>query len=126
MADKSSRAGRSLTQRRIVELAIERADTDGLEGLSMRKLAADLSVTPMALYWHFANRDALLDAMAEEVAGDAAVLVDPLDPDAIAAGIAEASERHEELRRLGLERAASFSWAEAARATVEVYREAAG
>src|SRR5262249_60979356 len=63
---------------------------------------------------------------AEEVAGDAAVLVNPLDPDAIAAGIAEASERREELRQLGLERAASFSWAEAARATVEGYREAAG
>jgi glycosyltransferase involved in cell wall biosynthesis len=62
---------------------------------------------------------------AEEVAGNAAVLVDPLDPDAIAAGIAEASARRDELRQLGLERAAAFSWAEAARATVEVYREAA-
>jgi glycosyltransferase involved in cell wall biosynthesis len=63
---------------------------------------------------------------AEEVAGGAAVLVDPLDPDAIAAGIAEASARRDELRKLGLERAAAFSWAEAARAMVEVYREAAG
>ena len=62
---------------------------------------------------------------AEEVAGNAAVLVDPLDPAAIAAGIAEASERREELRELGLERAAAFSWADAARATIEVYREAA-
>jgi glycosyltransferase involved in cell wall biosynthesis len=63
---------------------------------------------------------------AEEVAGGAAVLVDPLDPDAIAAGLAEAVDRRDELRALGLERAAAFSWAEAARATVEVYREAAG
>ena len=63
---------------------------------------------------------------AEEVAGDAAVLVDPLDPDAIAAGLAEALDRRDELRILGLERAAAFSWAEAARATIEVYREAAG
>src|SRR6266566_1873481 len=63
---------------------------------------------------------------AEEVAGGAAVLVDPLDPDAIAAGLAEALDRRDELRTLGLERAAAFSWAEAARATVEVYREAAG
>jgi glycosyltransferase involved in cell wall biosynthesis len=63
---------------------------------------------------------------AEEVAGGAAVLVDPLDPDAIAAGLAEAVDRRDELRELGLERAAAFSWAAAARATLEVYREAAG
>ena len=62
---------------------------------------------------------------AKEVAGDAAVLVDPLDPDAIAAGLAEAVERRDELRERGLERAAAFSWVDAARATVEVYREAA-
>jgi glycosyltransferase involved in cell wall biosynthesis len=53
------------------------------------------------------------------------VLVDPLDPDAIAAGLAEALDRREELRAQGLERARAFSWADAARATVEVYREAA-
>jgi TetR/AcrR family transcriptional regulator, tetracycline repressor protein len=52
-----------------VALAIEHADARGIEQLSMRKLAAELAVTPMALYWHFANRDALLDAMAERVAG---------------------------------------------------------
>jgi glycosyltransferase involved in cell wall biosynthesis len=62
---------------------------------------------------------------AEEVAGEAAVLVDPLDPDAIAAGIAEAVDRREELRERGLERARAFDWGEVARATAEVYREAA-
>jgi glycosyltransferase involved in cell wall biosynthesis len=63
---------------------------------------------------------------SEEVAGSAAVLVDPLDPDAIAAGLAEAVDRREELRDLGLARARAFDWAEVGRATVEVYREAAG
>ena len=62
---------------------------------------------------------------AEEVAGSAAVLVDPLDPGAIAAGLAEAVERRDELRARGLERAKAFDWREVARATVEVYREAA-
>jgi glycosyltransferase involved in cell wall biosynthesis len=62
----------------------------------------------------------------EEVAGDAAVLVDPLDPAAIAAGIEEALGRRDELRARGLERAAAFSWDETARRTIEVYREAAG
>jgi glycosyltransferase involved in cell wall biosynthesis len=62
---------------------------------------------------------------SEEVAGTAAVLVDPLDPDAIAAGLTEAIDRSEELRQLGLERARAFDWREVAQATVEVYREAA-
>ncbi len=61
----------------------------------------------------------------EETAGGAAVLVDPLDPDSIAAGIQEAFARREELRTLGLDRARQFTWREAARATVEVYRELA-
>jgi glycosyltransferase involved in cell wall biosynthesis len=60
-----------------------------------------------------------------EVAGDAAVLVDPLDVDAIAAGIREALERREELRAAGLARASQFTWENAARQTVDVYREAA-
>ena len=47
---------------------------------------------------------------APEVTGGAAVLVDPSDPDAIAAGLAEAIDRREELRALGLERAQAFSW----------------
>jgi glycosyltransferase involved in cell wall biosynthesis len=62
---------------------------------------------------------------SEEVAGSAAVLVDPLDVDAIAAGLAEAVERRDELRDLGLQRARAFDWREVAEATVEVYREAA-
>jgi glycosyltransferase involved in cell wall biosynthesis len=61
----------------------------------------------------------------EEVAGGAAVLVDPLDPASIAAGIEEAAGRQEELVGAGLERARAFSWAETARLTAEVYREAA-
>jgi glycosyltransferase involved in cell wall biosynthesis len=61
----------------------------------------------------------------EEVSGDAAVLVDPLDPDAIAAGLAEALDRSDELRERGLERARAFDWGEVARETVAVYREAA-
>ena len=61
----------------------------------------------------------------EEVADGAAVLVDPLRPDAIAAGIEEAIARREELRARGLERARTFSWDESARLTLEAYREAA-
>jgi glycosyltransferase involved in cell wall biosynthesis len=60
-----------------------------------------------------------------EVSGGAAVIVDPLEVEAIAAGIAEAIGRREELRAAGLERARSFTWSAAATATAETYREAA-
>ena len=46
----------------------------------------------------------------EEVAGDAAVLVDPRDPAEVAAGIEEAVARRDDLRARGLDRAAQFSW----------------
>ena len=61
----------------------------------------------------------------EEVAGGAAVLVDPHDVAAIAEGIEAAIGRRDELRRLGLERARAYSWDETARLTVAAYREAA-
>ena len=61
----------------------------------------------------------------EEVAGGAAVLVDPFDVDAIAAGIAEAAARRGELHALGLARAGSYSWAAVADAVESVWRELA-
>ncbi|MGE5273837.1 MAG: glycosyltransferase family 4 protein [Verrucomicrobiota bacterium] len=61
----------------------------------------------------------------EEVAGGAAVLVDPHDPAVIADGIEEASARRVELRARGLERAAQFTWERVAAETWAVYVEAA-
>ena len=61
----------------------------------------------------------------EEVAGGAAVLVEPLDPAAIAAGIEEADRRRDELRVQGLERAAQFTWERVAAETRAVYERAA-
>ena len=60
----------------------------------------------------------------EEVAGGAAVLVDPLDVGDIAAGIEQAFERRAELRERGIARAAAFSWDDTARRTQAVYQEA--
>ena len=59
----------------------------------------------------------------EEVAGGAAVLVDPRDPAAIAEGIAEADRRREELVRLGRARAAQFTWRRAADLVEALWRE---
>ncbi len=60
-----------------------------------------------------------------EVCGDAAVLFDPRDPAAIAAAVGQALARSAELRRLGLERAASFTWEASARRHEDVYRATA-
>ena len=60
----------------------------------------------------------------EEVAGGAAVLVDPRDVAGIAAGIEQAVARAGELRARGLARVRAFSWDDAACRTLEVYREA--
>jgi glycosyltransferase involved in cell wall biosynthesis len=60
-----------------------------------------------------------------EVAGDAALLVDPLDVGAIAGGIETAIASREALRLRGIDRARGFSWDEAARLTQAVYEEAA-
>jgi glycosyltransferase involved in cell wall biosynthesis len=59
-----------------------------------------------------------------EVAGAAAIFVDPLDAVSIASGLREASRRRDELAPAGRERARGFTWAETARRTAEVYREA--
>ena len=64
-------------------------------------------------------------AMAEVTDG-AAVLVDPLDVAAIAAGIEEADRRRDELVRLGLERARLYTWDRAVEAAVAGYRKAIG
>ena len=64
-----------------------------------------------------------------EVAGDAALLVDPTDVAEIAEGLARLLTEPalaEDLRQRGLQRAATFTWAATARATLDVYRHADG
>jgi AcrR family transcriptional regulator len=53
----------------VVARALALVDAEGLEALTIRRLAVDLGVTPMALYWHFRNKDELLDALVEHLLG---------------------------------------------------------
>jgi TetR/AcrR family transcriptional regulator, tetracycline repressor protein len=69
-----------LSKRAVVERALKMADADGLDALTIRKLAQDLGVTPMALYWHFRSKDDLLEGMAEQVWDEIDVSVDPSIP----------------------------------------------
>jgi glycosyltransferase involved in cell wall biosynthesis len=61
----------------------------------------------------------------EEVAGGAAVLVDPRDPASIAAGIDEAARRRADLREIGLVRASMFTWRRSADIVEDLWRELA-
>ena len=61
----------------------------------------------------------------EEVAGGAAVLVDANDPASVAEGIEEAAARRDELRALGLARAATFSWRRSADLVEALWRDVA-
>lgn len=63
---------------------------------------------------------------APEIAGGAALIVDPFDPASIEAGIERVTQpgEAEHLRALGLERARAFRWEQAAQATLDAYRRA--
>lgn len=69
----------SLSQQRIVATAMELLERDGLEGVSFRKIAAELGVSGPTLYWHIDSKQRLIDLMAEELMRRAAS-TDPLDP----------------------------------------------
>lgn len=70
MAEPTGAARRSpLNRDRVLRTAVALADAGGIEGLSMRKLAQELGVVPMALYKHVANKEELLDGMLDVVVG---------------------------------------------------------
>lgn len=59
-----------LSVRRIVDAAIAVADTEGLEAVSMRRVAAALEVGTMSLYRYVPGKEELLDLMLDRVIGD--------------------------------------------------------
>lgn len=64
---QQARSGSPLTTAAIVDAGIDLADADGLDALSMRRLADRLGVAPMSLYRHVDTKDQLLAAMTEEI-----------------------------------------------------------
>jgi AcrR family transcriptional regulator len=71
--DTTRRAPRtqpSLTRARILTAAVELADREGIDGLSMRKLGQALGVDPMSLYNHVRDKDDLLDGIADAVVAE--------------------------------------------------------
>jgi AcrR family transcriptional regulator len=64
-----------LSRERVLGAAVALADEAGVESLSMRRLAQELGVVPMALYKHVSNKDELLDGMLD-------VVIEEIDPPA--------------------------------------------
>jgi TetR/AcrR family tetracycline transcriptional repressor len=56
-----------LHKRDVVEAATTLLDSYGIADLTMRRLARELNVSPGALYWHFANKQQLLGAIADRI-----------------------------------------------------------
>jgi TetR/AcrR family transcriptional regulator, tetracycline repressor protein len=59
-----------LNRTQLVDSAIAVADAEGLDAVTIRRIAAEHGVTAMALYWHFKDKDELLDAIAERLFAD--------------------------------------------------------
>ncbi|CAN5671432.1 TetR/AcrR family transcriptional regulator C-terminal domain-containing protein [soil metagenome] len=64
----------------LVTRALEIADGEGLEAVTVRRLAQEHGVTPMALYWHFSDKEQLLDGIAERLFAEVSLSEDPSGP----------------------------------------------
>jgi AcrR family transcriptional regulator len=60
---KPAKASPEPTRDRIFAAARELFDAEGLAGLSMRRVASAVAITPMAIYRHYADKEALIDAL---------------------------------------------------------------
>jgi TetR/AcrR family tetracycline transcriptional repressor len=78
-APRARPARAPLSQDAIVHAALRVLDRDGSAGLSMRRVADELGTGPASLYWHVANKDALINLIIDRVAGEVP-LPEP-DPD---------------------------------------------
>ena len=66
--DRATATGRpGLTREGVVALALEIGTAEGLEAVSLRRIAQELGVTPMALYRHVRDKQDLINAMTEAV-----------------------------------------------------------
>jgi TetR/AcrR family transcriptional regulator, tetracycline repressor protein len=80
-ATKSKEAERTkLSRSAVVDRALALADSAGLEALTIRRLATELGVTPMALYWHFRSKEELIASVADRIWGEIRTDVDRSSP----------------------------------------------
>jgi AcrR family transcriptional regulator len=73
MTPRTAQAARpkvELNRAAIVERALTVMDAEGPDAITIRRIAQEFGVTPMALYWHVANKDELLAAMGDALLAD--------------------------------------------------------
>ena len=70
-----------LQRETVVRAALHLLDEVGLDGLTVRRLAAYLDIQNPTLYWHFTNKQELLNCMAELIIADAFAELQPAEPD---------------------------------------------
>lgn len=68
-----------LSRERVLAAAVVLADAEGIKALTMRRLAADLGVEAMSLYYHLPGKEALLDGVVETVVAEIHDAVGRLD-----------------------------------------------
>ncbi len=68
-----------LNRDRVLRAAVEVADRDGIESLTMRRLAEEVGVEAMSLYYHVANKEAVLDGVVEVIVGEITEKVNRLE-----------------------------------------------
>lgn len=64
---KSAAARPALSRESVADRAVALADAEGLDAVTIRRLADELGVTPMALYWHFRTKEELLAGVGARV-----------------------------------------------------------
>ena len=68
-----------LSRERVLRAAVSLADQGGIDSVTMRRLADDLGVEAMSLYYHVANKEDVLDGIADAVAREINQAVDRID-----------------------------------------------
>ena len=69
--ERTRRRGREpITREAIVDAALRLLDRDGLDELSMRRLADELDTGPASLYWHVGSKDGLLELVFDRLIGE--------------------------------------------------------
>ncbi len=69
-----------LSKATVVRRALALADAGGLDALTIRRLAQELGVTPMALYWHFRSKEELLAGLGDQIWTEVSTGTDPDAP----------------------------------------------
>jgi len=116
-AQRARRPEHDARARAIAVTALEIVDAGGLEALTMRRLAAEAGTRPMTLYWYFADKAAVLDAISrlldEEFVAESQHLPEPGSedwfPDLLTRAVRVLTRHHPDLTFLSQSRTSGAS-----------------